>query len=217
MPGAERGGEADDAIRPCTRTSEVTNASERAWLKPSAARRRVEGVVHEATAPDAHQRLAGVVARQLPGLGNRGRGAHRIPPRSGTQTSIADGSISTDSFLTFSRSPPSSSYRTLRSNVIFDPRAHVSLARTETCRDEPAAVRASVRAHSSIPSAVTTPSSSSPSSGRASSKTSTPAKSVPTLPNEDAARLAVEPGRAVDPDLRLERLAAEARSCPVQT
>src|SRR6185436_12345826 len=117
-----------------------------------------ERVPQEALASGSHERLAGVVPGQLPGLGNLGRGAHALSPAlAGTQTSIADGSTSISSFLTFSRSPPSSSYRTLRSNVTLAVFAFVTRTNGEVL-EAPTAVRAMVRVQSSRSSAVTTPS-----------------------------------------------------------
>ncbi len=169
------------ATRPCTSTSEVTNASERAWLKPSAARsltnasltsfaRPVSTRVLRASSPVSFQ-VSGTLAAVL----------MSVSSVVGTQTVIADGSISTVSFLTGLRSPPSSSYRILRSNFTCTEVALVTWTKGDAL-DDPTAVRAIVRVHSRSPSAVTTPSSSFPSSGLASSNASTPAKSFPTFP-----------------------------------
>ncbi len=67
-----------------------------------------EGVLEELYASRVEQRLASVVARELPCLRNLGGGAH-ASLSAGTQTVIASGSTSTSSFFTFLRSPPSSS------------------------------------------------------------------------------------------------------------
>ena len=66
-----------------------------------------ERVLREPAAARGEQRLPGVVAGQLPRLGDTSGGAHGAT--AGTQTVIAAGSTSTSSALTFSRSPPSSS------------------------------------------------------------------------------------------------------------
>ena len=66
-----------------------------------------ERVLCESAAACGKQRLPGVVAGQLPGLGDASGGAHGATM--GTQTVIAAGSTSTSSALTLSRSPPSSS------------------------------------------------------------------------------------------------------------
>ena len=65
-----------------------------------------------------------------------------------------------------------------------------------------------MRPHSSSPSAVTTPTSSFPSSGRASSNTSTPPKSSPTFPNRMQLALPLYQGKAVDRDLGAKRFQA---------
>ena len=104
---AERGGEPDEGDETlyedegrdeCQRTS-VAEAVGRA--QPD------ERVLGEPAAACGEQRLSGVVAGQLPRLGDTSRGAHGATV--GTQTVIAAGSTSTSSTLTFSRSPPSSS------------------------------------------------------------------------------------------------------------
>jgi hypothetical protein len=85
------------------------------------------------------------------------------------------------SFLAFLRSPPSSSYGTFLSSLtrILRPRV------TSTNGDFsglPAARRPNVRAHCTGLSAVTSPTSMTPSSGLASPNTSTPPNSLPTFP-----------------------------------
>ena len=79
------------------------------------------------------------------------------------------------------RSPPSSSYRTLRSSFTDIVRPLVD-RKNGDWSGVPAIVRPTVRAHCATPSAVITAMSSRPSSGSASSNTRTPANSAPTLP-----------------------------------
>ena len=84
-----------------------------------------------------------------------------------------------------------------------------SPARAATARGWPAAVRASVRIQSTTPSALTTPTSSRPSSGRRVLEHLDAAEEPTDVADEDAACVAVVPGDAVDLDLRLERLRAQ--------
>src|SRR6478672_6567583 len=85
-------------------------------------------------------------------------------------------------FFTLVRSPPSSSYRTFRFSATETERACVVWVSADLL-GAPEASRARTRLHSISPSAVTTPTSSLPSSGRESSKTRTPPKSSPRLPS----------------------------------
>ena len=95
---------------------------------------------------------------------------------------IAPGSTFAFSVFVLPRAPPSSSYSTLRSSSMRIFFAFV-ICTNGDLPVEPTAVRATVRAHSPRPSALVTPTSSSPSSGRAFSNASTPPKSEPTLPS----------------------------------
>ena len=103
---AERGGEPDERDQPLNE-DERHHEGERAGVAEAVGvpkpRERVRDEAHPA---GVEKRLAGVVARQLPRLGDARRGAHDA---TGTQTSIAPGSTSISNDLTFSRSPPSSS------------------------------------------------------------------------------------------------------------
>ena len=107
--------------------------------------------------------------------------AVRGQPPSGTRTVIALGSTFALRCLTVVRSPPSSSYRTLRLSSTSTFSAFVVWTKGELLV-VPIAVRAIVRAHWPMPSAFVTPSSSRPSSGRALSNTSTPPNSEPMFP-----------------------------------
>ena len=103
---AERGGEPDERDEPLDE-DERHRERERAGVAEAVGvakpRERVDDEPHP---PGLEERLAGVVARQLPRLGDARRGAHDA---TGTQISIAPGSTSISSDFTFSRSPPSSS------------------------------------------------------------------------------------------------------------
>src|SRR5512144_1669404 len=72
-----------------------------------------EGALQEPDPARARERLLGVVASEFPRLGDARGGAHDC---SRTATVMAPGSTLALSFLTFLRSPPSSSYGTLRSS-----------------------------------------------------------------------------------------------------
>ena len=103
---AERGREPDERDQPLDE-DERHHEGERAGVAEAVgvAKPR-ERVGDEAHPPGVEERLAGVVARQLPRLRDACRGAHDA---TGTQISIAPGSTSISNDFTFSRSPPSSS------------------------------------------------------------------------------------------------------------
>ena len=119
--------------------------------------------------------------RQLPDLRYSLRGAHAA---TGTQISIAPGSSAISSDFRFSRSPPSTSYERLAVELHLDPLAqrvcwtNGDLAAVTQCgaRDRPGPFRR--------PSAVPKPSSSMPSSGRASSNASMPAEEIADVADE---------------------------------
>ncbi len=64
------------AMSPWTSTSDVTNASERAWLKPSAARSLTNESLSSCTRPVSRSVLRASSPGELPGLGNPGGRAH---------------------------------------------------------------------------------------------------------------------------------------------
>ena len=102
---AERGREADQRDQPLDE-HERHHEGERARVTEAVGVPQArECVGDEAQPPGVHERLAGVVARQLPRLRDAGRGAHDA---TGTQISTAPGSTSISNDFTFSRSPPSS-------------------------------------------------------------------------------------------------------------
>ena len=97
-------------MRPWTSTKVVMKASERAWLNPSATRRRWNASARRRRRPVCSRVRAGVVAVELPRLGNEPGGAHDVAaPSIGTHTWMAAGSTRTFSFFAGARSPPSSS------------------------------------------------------------------------------------------------------------
>src|SRR5436190_4581194 len=116
-------------------------------------------------------------------LGQRGRTSFGYVPcrERGTQSVTAAGSTFTLNDFVFVRSPPSSSYITLRFSLTFTDSALAAWTNGDASAFA-ATVRAAVRAHCVKPSAVITPTSSFPSSGRASANTSIPPKSRPRLP-----------------------------------
>ena len=155
------------------------------------------------------QRLARVVARELPRLGNRRRGAHVGCLARGRRRVIAPGSTWIFRRFVFLRSPPSSSYGVGFVEADVDPLRARRLHERRLLGVSPSAVRLSARVHCSSPSAVTTPSSSRPSSGRASSNASMPPRILPTLPTSTQLASPSNHLLAVDADPRAHARAAE--------
>ena len=93
---------------PWNDTSAIKNARDLAWLNPSAAAQPHECVAYQLPAARVEEGLAGVVAGELPGLGDKLRGTHG-ETSSGTQTVTAAGSTRILSRFVGGRSPPSTS------------------------------------------------------------------------------------------------------------
>ena len=196
------------AMIACTSTSAATNASERAWLKPSADRRRWKASRIRLRRPSVEQRLARVVAGQLPRLGNRRCGAHAL-----LRCRFGDADADRRPVRRGPSGAWSSRGRRRRARTASTcPCGRRTSSPLVVCTNGdfsafPSAVRLSARVHCSIPSAVTTPSSRRPSSGLASSKASMPPRIVPTLPT--STQLA-SPSNHVVPSTRIARPHARA-------
>ena len=183
------------------------NASERAWLKPSAARNRMNASSRAATVRcgPASRRASSPSSSQVSGT----RCATLMTLSSGTQTVTAAGSHHD------LRAASSASRRHRRARRASCGRAGRRSSSPSWCctnferSARPTAVRASARIHWATPLAVTTPSSSRPSSGSASSNASTPPNTLLTLPTR------MQPARPsnhrvpVDVDRGTERLEPE--------